>query len=226
MSTELQHPTEPDEQGSGSVAPGTEEMSGEKVSGEGASGEQGVDEQAPSRPEDGAGDASGARRAAWLGGLLVAALLFCAFSGWIYWTAHSDEDLAYSRARDRALAEGRAHITTLNSIEARRVGPGLRAWRETATGLLREELRRSEKKSAQTLRERGTGARARVTDAALTELDDRAGTAALIATVQVKTTTRGGTPASDRKRFEAGLERTDEGWKLTSLTPVPVGEGN
>jgi hypothetical protein len=212
MSTELRHSTGPAGEQDVEVA---DELDDEVA-----------DEHTPPGRAGGAGDASGGRRAAWLGGLLVAALLFCAFSGWIYWTAHSDEDLAYSRARDRALVQGRAHITTLNSIEVRRIGPGLRAWRETATGPLREELRRGEKKSAQTLRERGTSARARVTDAALTELDDRAGTAALIATVQIKTTTRGGTPASDRKRFEAGLERTDEGWKLTSLTPVPVGEGS
>ncbi|MET9859309.1 hypothetical protein ABZY93_08255 [Streptomyces smyrnaeus] len=160
----------------------------------------------------------------WLAALLAAALLFCAFSGWLYWTAYSDDDLAYSRARDEALAAGRAHLATLNSIDAAHIPAGLREWRATATGPLSDELRRTEKKSAKTLRERGSSARAKVTDAALTSLDDTAGTATLIATLRIETTTRAGAPATDRKRMEAGLERTDDGWKLTSLAPVPVGK--
>ncbi|UNT01346.1 hypothetical protein MMF93_29400 [Streptomyces tubbatahanensis] len=155
---------------------------------------------------------------------LLAALLFCAASAWLYWSAHTDEDLVYSRARDQALAAGRTHLATLNSIDAQHIAAGLREWREATTGPLRDQLRRDENKSADTLRERGTSARARVTDAALTGLDDTAGTAELIATVRITTTTRSGAPAADRKRMTAGLERTDDGWKLTSLAPVPVGE--
>ncbi|RCG15525.1 hypothetical protein DQ392_25345 [Streptomyces reniochalinae] len=156
--------------------------------------------------------------------MLLAALLFCAASAWLYRSAHTDDDLAYSRARDEALAAGRSHLATLNSIDARHITAGLREWRDATTGPLRDQLRRDENTSADTLEERGTSARARVTDAALTGLDDTAGTAELIATVRITTTTRGGAPAADRKRMTAGLERTDDGWKLTSLAPVPVGE--
>ncbi|MDJ1137568.1 hypothetical protein [Streptomyces iconiensis] len=173
--------------------------------------------------------ASGAPRASgtlWLAGALAAALLFVAFSGWIHWTARSDKDLAYSQARDEALAAGRTHIATLNSIDAKGIRADMKDWREATTGPLRDELRRTEKKSARTLAERGTSARARVTAAALTSLDERAGTAALIATVRIEATTRAGAPATDRKRFEAGLERTPDGWKLVSLAPVPVGKGS
>lgn len=161
----------------------------------------------------------------WLAGLLGAALLFCGFSGWIHWSARSDRDLAYAQARDDALAAGRAHIATLNSVDAKEIRAELKEWRAATTGPLRDELRRTEKKSARTLAARGTSASARVTDAALTSLDERAGTAALLATVRIRASTRAGTPATDRKRFEAGLERTADGWKLTSLAPVPVGKG-
>ncbi|OKJ93515.1 hypothetical protein AMK26_34065 [Streptomyces sp. CB03234] len=66
-------------------------------------------------------------------------------------------------------------------------------------------------------------ARATVTDAALTALDVRAGTAELIATVRVETTPGDGRPAgTDRKRLEADLTRTGDGWKVTALTAVPV----
>ncbi|WP_243082473.1 hypothetical protein [Streptomyces sp. 891-h] len=178
-------------------------------------------------PDEAAREPSGARgtrSAAWLAALLAAAVLFCAFSGWLCWTAYSDDDLAYSRARDQALAAGRTHLATLNSIDAAHIDAGLREWRRTATGPLSDELRRTENKSAKALRERGTSARAEVTDAALTSLDDTAGTARLIATLRIRTTTRAGAPATDRKRMEAGLERTGDGWKLTSVRPVPVGE--
>lgn len=166
------------------------------------------------------------RRALWTAGLLAAALLFCACAGWLHWRAHTDADLAHSRARDQALAAGRTHLATLNTIDAGHITAGLRDWRAATTGPLRDRLRRSAAKDAAALRERGTDARARVTAAALTGLDTRAGTATLIATVRISTSTRAGSPATDRKRMRAGLERTPDGWKLTSLAPVPVGEGN
>lgn len=181
--------------------------------------------------EDGPDAAAGGgprptRRALWTAGLLAAALLFCACAGWLHWRAHTDADLAHSRARDQALAAGRTHLATLNTIDAGHITAGLRDWRAATTGPLRDRLRRSAAKDAAALRERGTDARARVTAAALTGLDTRAGTATLIATVRISTTTRAGSPATDRKRMRAGLERTPDGWKLTSLAPVPVGEGN
>ena len=181
--------------------------------------------------EDGPDAAAGGgpqptRRAVWTAGLLAAALLFCACAGWLHWRAHTDADLAHSRARDQALAAGRTHLATLNTIDAGHITAGLRDWRAATTGPLRDQLRRSAAKDAAALRERGTDARARVTAAALTGLDTRAGTATLIATVRISTTTRAGSPATDRKRMRAGLERTPDGWKLTSLAPVPVGEGN
>ncbi|GHB45333.1 hypothetical protein GCM10010331_35860 [Streptomyces xanthochromogenes] len=61
-----------------------------------------------------------------------------------------------------------------------------------------------------------------MTDAAVTELDDRSGTAKLIATVEVRVTPAGGAATTDRKRLEAALERTDGGWKLKALSAVPV----
>nr|WP_324616799.1 MULTISPECIES: hypothetical protein [unclassified Streptomyces] len=181
--------------------------------------------------EDGPDAAAGGgprptRRALWTAGLLAAALLFCACAGWLHWRAHTDADLAHSRARDQALAAGRTHLATLNTIDAGHITAGLRDWRAATTGPLRDQLRRSAAKDAAALRERGTDARARVTAAALTGLDTRAGTATLIATVRISTSTRAGSPATDRKRMRAGLERTPDGWKLTSLAPVPVGEGN
>jgi Mce-associated membrane protein len=78
---------------------------------------------------------------------------------------------------------------------------------------------------AATVKQSGTSTRGEVTAAAVTELDTRAGTAKLIATVEVHLTPPAGTPTTDRKRFEADLSRTGDGWKLSALTAVPAGSG-
>jgi Mce-associated membrane protein len=148
---------------------------------------------------------------------VVLALLFCAFGGWSYAQADGDASLAFAASRDAALAEGKRHVETLTSFDGRKPEAALRRWLDASTGPLHEELRQAKTKA-------GPAARARITDAALTALDDRTGTAELIATVEVETDTAGGGAANtERKRLEAGLARTADGWKLRSLAAVPVG---
>ncbi|WP_426368358.1 hypothetical protein [Streptomyces sp. E-08] len=151
---------------------------------------------------------------------LVVALGFCGTGAWTYAQARTDEELGFSRERDTALAEGRSRITVLNTLDAStraRAEAGIRAWREASTGPLRTELGRTEPAV-------GASARATVTEAALTALDARAGTAKLIATVRVDVTPRGASAATtDRKRLEAVLTRTgDNTWRVAALSAVPV----
>ncbi|MFF9483809.1 hypothetical protein [Streptomyces sp. NPDC014676] len=151
---------------------------------------------------------------------LVLALGFCGTGAWTYAQARTDDSLAYGRERDEALADGRAGIATLTTLDAstrQRAERGIRAWRAASTGPLREELGR-------TGAEAGASARGTVTEAAVTALDTRSGTAKLIATVRVEVTPAGTKrPATDRKRLEAVLARTGEGeWKVRALSAVPV----
>jgi Mce-associated membrane protein len=161
------------------------------------------------------------RHARWLA-LTVAAVL-CAAGGWTYATARGDADAAYAHSREEALSAARAHIATLNSRDGDDVDASVRRWRDAVHGPLKDELLRTGDDSAKVLAAEGSTLRATVTDAALTELDTRAGSAEAIATVRVEVQPRGGDPTTDRKRFEATLDRTDAGWKLSSLTAVPVG---
>jgi Mce-associated membrane protein len=151
------------------------------------------------------------------------ALLLCALGGWSYADAHGDDDLRHAKARDTALAAGRADIARLNTVDARHPDRDLARWLDATTGPLRDQLSRTHAADLATLRHSGTTTRGTVTDAAVTELDTRAGTARLIATVQVLVTPRSGTTTTDRKRFDAVLARTQDGWKLTALTAVPTG---
>ncbi|MFE7132185.1 hypothetical protein ACFVIM_15105 [Streptomyces sp. NPDC057638] len=151
----------------------------------------------------------------WLAAALAA--LLCGYAGWSYTGAVNDESLAYSAARDRALSDGRTHLARLSSFDATAPDTSRQRWLASATGELREELGRQKTGPATAT------ATATVTDAALTALDTRAGTAQLIATVTLTLAPAKGTPGTDRKRLEATLARTDGGWKVQALTAVPVG---
>lgn len=156
-------------------------------------------------------------------GVLSACSLFTAGSAWYWAQVGADGDLGYAKARDAALTQGRQDIVRLNSVDSTRVDADLGQWLAATTGPLHEQLRRSGAADSATLRSAGTTTVGTVTDAAVTELDTRSGTARVIATVEIRLTGPGGTPTDNRKRFEASLSRTPDGWKITALTAVPVG---
>ncbi|GAA2106363.1 hypothetical protein [Actinomadura alba] len=159
------------------------------------------------------------RRRAWA--LVLVAVGFAAWSGWSYLRIDRDA-LDYAQARDEALADGRRRVMELNSMDGGRIDEGLRRWLDASTGLLHDELRRTSGESRRRLQSSRTSAEGTVTDAAVTALDTRAGTAQIIASVQIKVTPRNGKPSTERRRYEAGLLHTSTGWKLRSLTAVPV----
>ncbi|MDN3357840.1 hypothetical protein [Actinomadura sp. DC4] len=151
--------------------------------------------------------------------LVVAAVAFCAWSGWSYRQSTHSSSVRFAQARDDVQRAGRQEIATLNTLDPRQGDAGLNRWLDASTGALHDELRRTSAQNRQQAAQAHTSAEGTVTDLAVTELDTRAGTAQVIATVQVKLATAG----TERKRFTAVLARTKAGWKLTSLTAVPVG---
>ncbi|MFD7710743.1 hypothetical protein ACFV6E_37920 [Streptomyces sp. NPDC059785] len=165
------------------------------------------------------------RRARVLTGAgLALALAFCGTGAWTYAQARGDDSLAYGRERDAALADGRERLAVLNTLDASsedRARAAIQDWRAASTGPLRKEL-------GATRPAVGASARGTVTEAALTALDTRAGTAKLVATVRVEVTPAGSkTATTDRKRLEAVLARTDGGdWKVKALSAVPLAEGD
>jgi Mce-associated membrane protein len=151
---------------------------------------------------------------------LALALGFCGTGAWTYAQARGDDALAYGRERDAALTDGRRAVAVLNTLDAsskERARSGIRAWQTASTGPLRDELGRTEPRT-------GPSSRGTVTEAAVTALDTRAGTAKLIAAVRVEVTRSGSrTPTTDRKRLEAVLARTGPGeWKVQALSAVPL----
>ncbi|MGH3374057.1 MAG: hypothetical protein ACRDP6_04915 [Actinoallomurus sp.] len=153
-----------------------------------------------------------------LGAVLVAGV-FCGWSGWSYHRAAHSSSVRFAAARDQVQRAGRQEIATLNTLDPRQSDAGLRRWLDASTGALHDELQRESAQNRQKVAQAQVAAAGTVTDLAVTELDTRAGTAQVIATVQVDLGTRG----TQRKRFTAVLARTGKDWKLTSLTAVPVG---
>ncbi|WP_225845105.1 hypothetical protein [Streptomyces sp. HPF1205] len=160
--------------------------------------------------------------ALWATAWALAALV-CTLGGWTFVHVRGDGDLRYAKARDAALGDGRRDIAALTTVDSGHLGRDLGTWLAVTTGPLHDTLARTHTADETSLRRSGASTRGTVTDAAVTELDTRAGTARLIATAEVRTTPRTGAPATDRKRFEATLARTPRGWKLTALTAVPAG---
>jgi len=164
------------------------------------------------------------RRTAVLWGTAWAvAAVLCALSAWTYADTRGDGSLSYAKARDAVLDAGRQEVAQLNTVDTAHLDRDLTRWLAATTGPLHDQLTRSRASDTTTLKASGTSTAGTVTDAAVTELDTRAGTAKLIATVQVRVTPRSGAATTDRKRFEATLGRTGPDWKLTALTAVPLG---
>jgi Mce-associated membrane protein len=158
----------------------------------------------------------------WAGRALIAvAVVFLGWSGWTAWQAGPDGQDG-GRDRDLVLRAGQQQIAALNSMDDTRVDAGLQRWLDASTGPLHDQLRRDLAPSRQRIQQARTSAVGTVVDAAVTALDVRAGSAQIIASVRIQLTPHGGTAGLQRKRYEAGLWRTPGGWKLKSLTAIPV----
>lgn len=163
------------------------------------------------------------RRAAGWAVAWTAALAVCAAGAWSYAGTRGDDALSFGKARDAALTDGTRDIARLNTVDAAHAAADLDRWLDATTGPLHDRMSTTRTADAATVKQSGTSTRGEVTAAAVTELDTRAGTAKLIATVEVHLTPHTGTPTTARKRFEADLTRTTAGWKLSTLTAVPAG---
>lgn len=151
---------------------------------------------------------------------VLLALACCAGCLAWYLVADGNPDLAFGTARDAALAQGRTDVATLSSVDATHPATAMAGWLTVTTGTLRDQLSSETGADEHAVTQAGTSTQAQVTDAALTALDTRAGTATLIATVQIQVTHQGSSVGTQRKRLEATLASTASGWKITSLTAV------
>ncbi|WP_410641998.1 hypothetical protein [Amycolatopsis sp. lyj-346] len=155
--------------------------------------------------------------------LTAAAAVFAGWSGYSWYAAAHSPSVTYGVARDEALAAGRTLVAQLNTLDHHDVDGGLGRWLSASTGPLHDQLARTDETTKKTLAANATVATGRVVDAALSELDEHAGTAKLLASVEITMAKQGTAPAVKRNRFAAALSRTPDGWKLSALDQLPVG---
>lgn len=156
-------------------------------------------------------------------GVVVLALAFAGWGGWTWLRAGNDDSLSYATARDDVLATGRVQVATLTTLDYHDVDAGIKKWLAVSTGGLRDELAATDAATRQQLEANATVATGRVLDAAVSELDTRAGSAKLLVSVEISTAKGGSPPSAKRNRFVAGMSLVDGEWKLSALDQVPLG---
>jgi Mce-associated membrane protein len=150
------------------------------------------------------------------------AVAFSGWSGWSYWQAGHGGDLSVKQLRDQVLRSGQQEIADLNSVSGKQAGAGLRRWLDVTAGPLHTQLRRTEASYLRQISRAGSSARGTVTGAAVTQLNQQAGTAQIIASVQVQITPEVGATSTDINRYQAGMTRTAAGWKVSTLIAIPA----
>lgn len=133
-----------------------------------------------------------------------------------------DESLAYAKTRDTVTVQGRQDIVVMNSLDAATTDKSISAWLSVSTGVLHDQLAQIPDVQKKALKDSGATTSAKVVDAVLTELDDRAGTARMIASVELTVVGKDGKPSVKRNRFSADLTLDGQQWKLSQLQQVAV----
>lgn len=146
----------------------------------------------------------------------VAALIFG-----VRWSAAlGDDDLELATTRDTVLLAAQQAAINLNSLDFAAVDAGLDLWEQTSTGPLLEEFRSNRAEYGRVVADSRRASEASVTDAAVAELDIRAGTARVIVGLDVLVRPEGQDPIVTRQRLQLEMTRTEEGWKASRLAPV------
>lgn len=146
-----------------------------------------------------------------------------AWFGWSYHSASGDDSLAYAAERDRVLNVAGQEIVNLNTLDYRQVDAGLKVWQDSATAQLYDQIVSGRERLKTEVQNAKTSSTAKILESGLTELDTRAGKAAVIAAVRITITSANGKPVDSTRRFAGQLTRTSDGWKLSALGQAPTG---
>jgi Mce-associated membrane protein len=155
--------------------------------------------------------------------LAVLAAGYAVWAGVSWWSASSSDSVAFSRERDEVLRVGQVGIANFTTLDYKKVDADLDRWLDSSTGGLRSEIEDGRANRKKQIEDAKTVTVSRVLDAAVTELDARAGKAHLIAVVETTVTPEGGQAVKKVNRYQTDLTRTDAGWKLSALGPVAAG---
>lgn len=154
--------------------------------------------------------------------LAVLATALAAWFGYTWWDAGRDDGVARATVREEALQAGRQAVSALTSLDYRQAEQGYQNWLNLSGGALHDELASDRQGGLTRIGQAKTVTTGRVVDAAVTEVDSGGGTAEVIASVELEVRPEGGDAVTKHNRFRAALNRTPDGWRVTSLGQVPV----
>lgn len=153
--------------------------------------------------------------------LTMLAVLAALFFGVRLGLAVTDDNLALAQARDTVLVDARQAAVNLNTLNPADVQAGLSLWEQSSTGSVLEEFQRNRETFAQFVTEAKRSTEASVVDAAVAELDVRAGIARVLIGVDVIVRPEGQEPVLSRQRLQLEMTRTIDGvWKVSRIAPV------
>jgi Mce-associated membrane protein len=155
--------------------------------------------------------------------LAVLTFGYAAYFGVAWYSASHSSESTFAAARDEALRSGQVGITNFLTLDYKKVDEDLQRWLNSSTGELRAEIDKDKDSRKKQLVDAKTATTSKVLSAAITELDDRAGTATMIAVVETAVTPEGGQTVPKINRYLTKLTRTDDGWKLSQLGPLRSG---
>lgn len=156
---------------------------------------------------------------------LVAALAFAVVALIVHLTA-SPGGSAAAAARDAVLLDARQDIVVLNTLDYRSVDAGLKRWSAASTGTLHDSLTHVGAATRKHIVAARRITTAKVLAAAVVALDTRAGSATVIASVELHVAPAGGGAATIRReRLRAEMSRVGDTWKVASLSQVGVTVG-
>ncbi|RSM78423.1 hypothetical protein DL991_17740 [Amycolatopsis sp. WAC 01375] len=147
----------------------------------------------------------------------VVALLTAAWFGWSWWSAARDDGLARGREREAVLAAASGQLEVLNTIDYRSGAQDVDRWLGVTTGRLGKDLTGDRKVQIDRATTSKTVATAKLKQAAVTELDAVAGTARLMAVLDVRVSTGGGSAAPKVSRLTVDYQRVEDGWKVSAV---------
>lgn len=139
----------------------------------------------------------------------------------VYLTAGSSQG-RLAQVRDSVLLDARQDIVVLNTLDYRSVDAGLKRWSAASTGTLHQSLVHVGPATRQHIVSARKITTAKVLDAAVVSLDRNAGTATVIAAVQLRVASPGGAATIKRERLRAEMARVGGTWKVSSLGQVGV----
>jgi Mce-associated membrane protein len=149
--------------------------------------------------------------------LTVLAVLAAGWFGWSWWSAAHDDALSVARDRDAALAVAGSGLVVLNTFDYRTGERDMNRWIGVTTGQLAKDLTGDRNLQLDRANTTKTVATATLRQAAVTELNALAGTAKLVAVLDVRLSTGGAASAPALSRLNVDLIRTDQGWKVSAV---------